>query len=74
MKITNIDQLRNHALLTLERLESKEIDVNQAGITAKLCETIISTIKQELTYNAMLQRETPIKFLEYSEKKPKLLK
>ena len=75
MKINNIEQLRNHALATLEKLESKEIDVVEAGVTAKLCETIISTVKQELVYAQMLQKETPIKFLEYKDtQKTKLLK
>lgn len=43
--IDNIDDLRNHALATLDKLGSGDIDVVEAGVTAKLYESVMSTVK-----------------------------
>lgn len=64
MKITNIDSLRNHAIDTLEKLTRKEISVEEAGVTGKLCENVVSTIKVQLEYAKMLQQDPEINFLE----------
>lgn len=62
--INNISDLRDHAVLTLEKLSKKYIDVTEAGVTAKLCETIVSTIKAQLEYHRMLEVKTHISFLD----------
>lgn len=62
-KIKNIDDLRQDALDTLEKLSNGEIDVDQAGVTAKLYESVMSTVKTQLQVAVMLRREPNIPFL-----------
>lgn len=64
MKIIDIDTLRQHAIDTLLKLEKKEISVEEAGVTGKLCENVVSTIKVQLEYSKMIQQNPDIKFLE----------
>lgn len=45
--------MRDHAIETLEKLESGKIDVAEAGVTGKLYETVISSIKTQLQYSEM---------------------
>ena len=63
-KVKNIEILRDHAIQTLLKLESGEIDTGEAGVTHKLYESVISTCKAEMEYNKMLDREIVIPFLE----------
>jgi hypothetical protein len=65
-KINSIEALRDHALLTLEKLSSGDIDCAEAGVTGKLCESVISTIKAQLEYSRMLQEEPQIPFMQKS--------
>lgn len=64
LKITDIDSLRQHAIDTLLKLEKKQISVEEAGVTGKLCENVVSTIKVQLEYSKMIQQDPNIKFLE----------
>ncbi len=64
MGITDIDSLRQHAIDTLAKLSKREISVEEAGVTGKLCENIVSTVKVQLEYAKMLQQEPDIDFLE----------
>lgn len=64
MRINSIDDLRQHAISTLEKLESKKIDMAEAGVTAKLYESLISSLKTEMEYHKMLGNLPKIKFLE----------
>jgi hypothetical protein len=64
MKINSIEDLRNHAIKTLEKLESKKIDMAEAGVTAKLYESLMSSLKTEMEYHKMLGQLPRIKFLE----------
>lgn len=70
--IKNIQDLRMHAVKTLDDLGKKKIDVVQAGVTAKLYENIISSLKTELEYNKMLDQQPTIDFLD-GDKPKKLL-
>jgi hypothetical protein len=63
MKIKNINSLREDAILTLEKLEKKEIDITEAGIRAKLYETIISSAKSQMMYAGMLNKQPKIEFM-----------
>lgn len=62
--IKNIEDLREHAIETLRRLETQVIDVAEAGVTAKLYENIMSSVKTELEYNKMIDRAPVIPFME----------
>ena len=64
IKIKNIIDLREHALATISRLDSGEIDCQQAGVTGKLYESVISSIKTQLVYAQMTDSEPRIKFLD----------
>jgi len=48
------------------KLGSKKIDIDEAGVTGKLYENIISALKTEMEYHKMLGQEPKIKFLEGS--------
>lgn len=63
MKIENIEDLRDHAIETLEKLSSGEISIEQAGVTGKLCENVMSTVKIQVEVAKMLGREPNIPFL-----------
>lgn len=62
-KITTIDDLRDHAVAMLEKLDRQEIDVAEAGVVGKLCESIISTVKVQLETARLLRREPRIPFI-----------
>lgn len=64
MKINNIEDLRQHAINTLEKLETKKIDMAEAGVTAKLYESLMSSLKTEMEYHKMLGHLPTIRFLE----------
>ncbi len=68
MKIKNIEELRNFVLDSLERLSSNKIDVAEAGIIAKSSETIMSSLKLQLSYSQMIGDMPNIKFLQDSHK------
>ena len=63
LKLKSIEQLRNHALEALEDLRSGKIDCIQAGVTGKLCENVISTVKAQLEFARMLNKEPSIDFM-----------
>ena len=60
----NITELRDNAIETLLKLQRKEISCDEAGVTGKLYENVISTLKTQLEYNKMLKKETIIPYLE----------
>lgn len=62
-KIKDISMLREFALDTLEKLQNGDIDVTEAGVTGKLCEGVISTVKAQLEYSKMIQQEPNIPFM-----------
>lgn len=62
-QINSIDDLRDHAVAMLEKLDRQEIDVAEAGVVGKLCESIISTVKVQLEYARMVKREPKIEFI-----------
>jgi hypothetical protein len=65
-KIKSIEDVRNHAVWTLERLVQGDIDTTQAGVTGKLYEGIISTVKLQLEYSRLTGEEPQIDFLKTS--------
>lgn len=73
MTIKNIDELRKHAITTLEKLSNKKIDVDEAGVAGKLYESVMSTVKYELEYSKMLGREPNIPFMGDLSKQPRII-
>lgn len=63
-KIKNMEHLRDFALETLERLSNGEIDTAQAGVSGKLCESVISTVKTQLEYARMVDEQPYIPFMD----------
>ena len=63
MKLKTIENLREHALETLDKLSKGSIDTAEAGVTGKLCESVMSTIKAQLEYARMLGKEPFIPFM-----------
>jgi hypothetical protein len=59
-----MQQLRDHALDTLEKLADGSIDTAQAGVTGKLCESVISTVKSQLEYSRMIGDAPNIPFMQ----------
>lgn len=62
--IKDIDSLRAFAIETLAKLSSGEISTDEAGVTGKLCENVVSTVKVQLEYAKMLGQCPDINFLE----------
>lgn len=65
-KITNIMQLREHALDTIQSLCSGNIDNQQALTTAKLYDSVVNTIKTEIEYIKLTDSKTKIDFMNTS--------
>lgn len=61
--IKNIDDLRRHALITLDRLQAYEVSIEEAGVVGKLCESVMSTVKSEMEYAKMLGIKPDIGFV-----------
>ena len=62
-KPRNIDELRDHALDTLEKLVKKQISIEEAGVTGKLYESVVSTLKIQIDYAKAIDKQPNIKFL-----------
>ncbi len=67
--IQNISQLRDFALDTLQKLANGEIDTATAGVSGKLCENVVSTIKTQLEYSRMLDEPPSIAFMDVNDGK-----
>jgi len=61
-KIKNMQQLRDKVLKTIDDLENKKIDINEASVISKLSETIISGLKSELQYSILIGNKPKIDF------------
>jgi hypothetical protein len=69
-----MSDLRIHAVETLNLLRNKDIDTIEAGVTAKVYDSIISSCKAEMEYAKLKDCEVDIKFLEDApEDNPKTL-
>lgn len=62
-KINSMEALRDHAILTIEKLSRGEIDTSEAGVTGKLCESVISTVKAQIAYSSLIGEEPNIPFM-----------
>lgn len=63
-KITNIEELREHALSVLEDMEDGRVDIRGAAVATKLYDNVISSLKTELEYCKLKKIEPNIPFLE----------
>jgi len=64
MGIKNIEQLRNAGLEILDQLKSKTITPAEAGITAKIFETIMTSVRLQMEYSNQLKEVPHIAFLQ----------
>lgn len=62
-KIKNLDQLRDSVLEVFEKLCAGKIDIEEAGIVAKLSETVISGLKTQMEYSRLTNTIPSIPFL-----------
>jgi hypothetical protein len=62
-KIKTIEGLRDEMLKVFEDLSSGKIDIQEAGIKAKISETIISGVKTEIDYARLTESKPNIPFL-----------
>lgn len=63
MAIKNLEDLRNHALETLDKLKKHEITIEEAGATSKLCENVVSTLKLEMEFSKMVGKSPVSNFI-----------
>lgn len=63
-KPKHIDELRDHALDTLDKLVKKQISIEEAGVTGKLYESVVSTLKIQIEYAKAIDKQPNIKFLQ----------
>lgn len=63
LKIKDIDSLRDHVLDVFSKLSEGEIDIHEAGIVAKLSETVISGLKTQMEYARLTDSRPNISFL-----------
>ncbi len=68
MSIKNIEQLRNAGLEILDQLKSKSINPAEAGITAKIFETIMTSVRLQMEYSSQLKEIPHIPFLQSCHK------
>lgn len=63
-KIKNVDDLREFALDTLERLKSGAIEISEAVATGKLVEQVMNTAKVQMEYYCMTGEKAAIPFFD----------
>lgn len=79
-KINDIEGLRDHLLETLEKLDKRKIELEEASIVAKLAEGVVSGLKTQLEY-ARLNNSSPLipflakstRMIKNTNNKPKLI-
>jgi len=64
MKFDHIDKVRKHLLLSLEKLENHSIELEEIDKITSLCETVFSSLKLQLSYDALTGKKSIIDFLE----------
>ncbi len=62
-KVKNITELRDFGLEILEKLAENKIDTTEAGVSGKIIETVISSIKTQIEYHRLLGQEPEIPFM-----------
>lgn len=63
MRIKNIDELRERVIETFDKLSNGNISVIEAGVIAKLSETIISSLKTQMIYSRITETALHIPFM-----------
>jgi hypothetical protein len=56
-KIKTIEELRDHLLNTIEKLDNDQINLQDAAITGKLCDDVLHTIKVQMEYAKMKNQQ-----------------
>lgn len=72
-EIKNIEDLRDYMISALDRLENKTIDPVEAAVISKKGDSILNSLKVQLTYAGMRGVVPDIPFLQDCENSEKLL-
>lgn len=64
VEVNNITSLRDHAIQTLDKLVSGNIDVQDAVAASKLYSNVVDMLKLEIDYNKALGRQKDVLFLD----------
>lgn len=64
MSIRNMADLRENAIETLQLLRERKISIEEAGVTGKLYENVISSVKTQIEYAKATKQLPLIDFLE----------
>jgi hypothetical protein len=62
-KISNIDQLREDALRTIERLDNGDIVAEDASTKSKLYDNVMNSLKLQIFYSKIKEERPNIPFL-----------
>lgn len=61
-KVNSIKDLRNKVLEAMSDLESGKITIQEALTISKLSDSIMSTLKSEMQYSVLINRQPSISF------------
>jgi hypothetical protein len=71
-KIRTVEELRDHMLEMLDKLDKGLIEVHEVGVAGKLCESVIATIRVQMDYAKMLGLE-PTMQIAFVNDRPSLI-
>lgn len=67
MKFDHIDKVRKHLLQSLEKLEKNQIELDEVESITKICDTVFSSLKLQISYNSLTGKKSHIEFLEQAD-------
>lgn len=62
-KISNVDQLMNFMLSTIQKFEDKKINYRDAQTASMLCENVLNVVKTQILYSRMRGKPQEIEFM-----------
>lgn len=60
--IKNMTMLRNKVLQAYDDLENGKIDISEASIISKLCDSVVGSLKSEMQYAILTNQQPQIPF------------
>lgn len=65
-KISNMTDMRNYLIETIEALRNRDIELNEALGIGKLIDTTLDTVKMQVDYSKFLGIQEKISFMQHS--------